>query len=160
MRFILEANLKVDQILTVTYTRAATAGLRDRIRSRLTAALAWARDPKASDPLLDQVWRNAPGRPSRSDLATRLERALADVDEAPILTIHGFCQRALRDHAFETGGAFALELTPHVAPLLAEIVDDYYTGDLFDSDDELVASPMTMTPCVGTATERGSALPE
>src|SRR4029077_6127414 len=36
-------------------------------------------------------------------LATRLRRAVAEIDLAPIHTIHAFCQRVLAEHAIATG---------------------------------------------------------
>ncbi|MCL1980795.1 MAG: UvrD-helicase domain-containing protein, partial [Proteobacteria bacterium] len=39
LRLLLERELAIDQILVVTFTRAATGELRDRIRQRLRQAL-------------------------------------------------------------------------------------------------------------------------
>ncbi|NDG55146.1 MAG: hypothetical protein EBX56_04160, partial [Betaproteobacteria bacterium] len=81
MRLLLECKLDVQQILVVTFTKAATAELRERIRLRIAQSL---RDLKAQD------------HPD-SDALGRLEHALESMDEAAIFTIHGFCQRALDD---------------------------------------------------------------
>jgi exodeoxyribonuclease V beta subunit len=48
LRLLLERGLGVQQILVVTFTRAATAELRERIRSRIVTTLAHLRG--ASDP--------------------------------------------------------------------------------------------------------------
>ena len=45
---------------------------------------------------------------------------------AAILTIHGFCQRALGEHAFESGLPFDAELVADVGELLQEAVDDFW----------------------------------
>jgi exodeoxyribonuclease V beta subunit len=125
VRLLVESELEIDQILVVTYTRAATAELRDRIRKRLAAALLVARGEASDDDLLVRLCAGKP------ELALRLERALAGVDEAPVLTIHGFCQRVLRDLAFESGAAFESQLLAHAAPLLEEIADDYFMRELY-----------------------------
>ncbi len=125
LRLLVESELEIDQILVVTYTRAATAELRDRIRKRLATALSIARGEASDDALLVRL---CAGRPNVSE---RLERALAGVDEAPVLTIHGFCQRVLRDLAFESGAAFESQLLAHAAPLLEEIADDYFMRELY-----------------------------
>ena len=39
-----------------------------------------------------------------------LERALLDFEQAPIFTIHGFCQRVLTEDAFLAGRLFDQEL--------------------------------------------------
>ncbi|HEX5661741.1 MAG TPA: exodeoxyribonuclease V subunit beta [Polyangiales bacterium] len=125
LRLLVEGELTIDQILVVTYTRAATAELRDRIRKRLAAALLIARGEPSDDALLVRLCANRP------DLSERLERALAGVDEAPVLTIHGFCQRVLGELAFESGSAFDAQLLAHAAPLLEEIADDYFMRELY-----------------------------
>jgi exodeoxyribonuclease V beta subunit len=128
LRLLLESELNVDQILVVTYTRAATAELRDRIRKRVADALLIAKGERSDDELLVRLIARAGG-----DVVDRLERALAGVDEAPVLTIHGFCQRVLRDLAFESGAAFEAQLLAHAAPLLEEIADDYFMRELYDA---------------------------
>jgi exodeoxyribonuclease V beta subunit len=137
LRLLLESELTVDQILVVTYTRAATAELRDRLRKRIASALAAARERESGetsdDPLLDRLLRRADQQSGRAAVVERLERALSGVDEAPVLTIHGFCQRVLRDHAFESGSAFEAQLTAHAAPILEEIADDYFMRELYDT---------------------------
>ena len=51
LRLVLERRLGVDQILVVTFTRAATGELRDRIRARVREALD-ALDGATADPQL------------------------------------------------------------------------------------------------------------
>jgi exodeoxyribonuclease V beta subunit len=131
LRLLVEHALTVDQILVVTYTRAATAELRDRIRKRVAAALAIARGEASDDALLVRLCAAHP-----AGLVERLTSALAGVDEAPVLTIHGFCQRVLRDLAFESGATFESQLLAHAAPLLEEIADDYFMRELFDAAPE------------------------
>src|SRR6478609_2691172 len=67
------APLTVDQILVVTFTRAATSELRGRIREKIELAL--------------QEYRKAE---NGSQAARLLNAALVCMDEAAIFTIHGF----------------------------------------------------------------------
>ncbi len=64
--------------------------------------------------------------PVSTILAARLRLALDGFDEAPIYTIHGFCQRVLKDRAFETGSLFDTELVTDQTPLLRQAVEDYW----------------------------------
>ena len=91
------------QILVVTYTTAATAELRERIRARLADLLAVYEGTPSSDD------SQSPARPlSGRRLAAALLLAVhGGFDEAAIFTIHGFCQRALQDAAFEAATSTA-----------------------------------------------------
>ncbi len=120
LRWLLEGH-PVESILAVTFTRAATEELRGRVR-RMTAACLQAFDtgrPPEGDALLAAALERWCG-PERGAAARRLEAALAAMDEAPIHTIHGFCQRLLREHAFAARGEFDPEiLEDESEPLLA-----------------------------------------
>jgi 8-oxo-dGTP pyrophosphatase MutT (NUDIX family) len=47
LRLVAEAGVKIEKVLAITFTNAATGELRDRIRARLVEALAALRDPEA-----------------------------------------------------------------------------------------------------------------
>ena len=120
VRLVAERRLDVSQILVVTYTRAATAELRERIREKLRlAARDRERDPEARE---------------------RLATAVRSFDEAAIFTIHGFCQRALADNAFESGVAFESVLVPDLGPMLLELVQDFYCRELHGAPKVFVRS--------------------
>ena len=110
VRFLLERRLRVPEILVVTYTVAATAELRGRIRRQL-AELAES---------LESV-----------DDRRCIQEALHAFDQAAIFTIHGFCQRALQEHAFESGRGFEAELVSDDGPLLAEVAQDFWSRELY-----------------------------
>jgi exodeoxyribonuclease V beta subunit len=130
LRLLLERTLDVQQILVVTFTNAATAELRFRIRSRIVETLAYLGQPDhvAADPFITSLVETMEDQRgiARSVMAQRLDLALQTFDEASIFTIHGFCQRALADTAFASGQAFALELVPDDSDLLMEVVHDFW----------------------------------
>ena len=114
LRLLVEARLEVGQILVVTYTNAATAELRDRIRSRVREAVtvfeqAAAGTPPDAEPLASLV-RRCRDAGTLDATVKHLRNALRGFDEAAIFTIHGFCQRILLENAFESGVAFDAEL--------------------------------------------------
>ena len=131
LRLLLEGTLSVGNILVVTYTNAAAAELRTRIRRRLRAALAAleaGNDP--SDPVLDRFVRQRHAAGAFERDRTALLAALHGFDEEAIFTIHGFCQRALQEHAFESGAPFDIELITNQVRLLEEVVQDFWVREL------------------------------
>ena len=111
LRFVLEGHT-VDRILVVTFTRAATDELRGRIRARLAQALERLRQGgggATGDPWFDGLPGEYADQGAREQACLRLELALLSINEAPVHTIHGFCQQALADLAFHAGQPFDLE---------------------------------------------------
>ncbi|MGP0173495.1 exodeoxyribonuclease V subunit beta [Pseudomonas sp. NCHU5208] len=113
------------QILVVTFTDAATRELRDRIRARLVEAAAVFRGDRQGDALLATLRDDFP-EAQWPDCARRLELAAQWMDEAAVSTIHGWCQRMLREHAFDSGSLFSQTLETDHSELLAEVVRDYW----------------------------------
>lgn len=124
--------LPVESILVVTFTDAATAELKDRIRQILVLALEFFENPdllkygpendrseeisedyKRIEELLSEPRQMRPNgeSPEVRDKAIeiRLRKALLSFDNAMICTIHGFCQRMLQQHAFDSGILFNTE---------------------------------------------------
>ena len=129
MRLLLERGLQVQQILVVTFTNAATAELRERIRSRIAETLARLRSgPASPDPFVDSLLDSLRQQHQLEDLAMErlLDLALQTFDEASIFTIHGFCQRALGDTPFTAGMPMTLELLSDDSDLRLEIVHDFW----------------------------------
>jgi exodeoxyribonuclease V beta subunit len=124
LRLVAEYGLPIDRILTITFTNAATAELRDRVRRRLSSALL-ALEHGGVDPD-DKFVAHLLGlqTPARDMLTLRLRIALRDFDLAAISTIHGFSQRMLKELAFDSGQDPDLELLSDPTEILEEIVDD------------------------------------
>jgi exodeoxyribonuclease V beta subunit len=130
VRLLLERRLRVEQILVVTFTNAATAELKDRVRARVRAALLAFEGRVESDPELAELARRSTSRERDAGL---LRAALRSLDEAAVFTIHGFCQRVLAEHAFESATGFDQELVAEELPLLLEVVQDFWTRELLDA---------------------------
>ncbi|MFH1469561.1 MAG: UvrD-helicase domain-containing protein [Pseudomonadota bacterium] len=135
-----EDPIRMGQLLVVTFTRAATGELVDRVRARLAEALRVYRlcarapalepalDEAAADPSLRALARRAWSQGALPEHVRRLERAQEEFDQALISTIHGFCQRMLLQNAFESMVDFGLELVEDDRDLLEEIVDDFISA--------------------------------
>ncbi|MFC3651084.1 exodeoxyribonuclease V subunit beta [Dyella humi] len=112
------------QILVVTFTRAATAELRERIRERLATAAAAFRGQHEADDFLQRLISEYPNTDERAAAARQLDLAAQWMDEAAIYTIHGWSQRMLAQHAFE--GSEAIDEVADENARLAEAVRDYW----------------------------------
>jgi exodeoxyribonuclease V beta subunit len=123
LRLVLEEGLSPEQILVVTYTQAATAELKSRIRQRLLDVReSLDGDTEASAEIAELLSTLT----DREQLKRQLTLAIAGFDQASIFTIHGFCQRVLTDYAFETGQGFQVELVPDQSERQLEIADDFW----------------------------------
>ncbi|WP_434990696.1 exodeoxyribonuclease V subunit beta [Xanthomonas melonis] len=152
-RLVVERGLRIGQILAVTFTEAATQELRRRIRERLVlaatlvpdapvgaapAATDLADDPSRPGPLLQDApdvlltrailaAHLAASGETPAALRRRLQQAVEEIDLAAVFTIHGFCARVLREHALESGQAFAApQLLANDRELLGEVAADLW----------------------------------
>ena len=87
-RFLAERDVAPSELLIVTFTRAATAELRSRIRTQLVSTAA-ALGSDATDFGADELSADL-AREDRRIRYDRLERAVADFDAAAISTMHSF----------------------------------------------------------------------
>lgn len=133
VRAILNRALTPEQIVVVTYTKAATAELRQRTRRRLNEAIAIAEGRNdTEDELRNDVDRTAT-RLGRDEVIERLRRARHDLDRAPIFTIHGFCQRLLQDYPLAFGVEFDFEVVEDSVSVLHDLAVDFWTAELHES---------------------------
>ena len=131
----LEQDFKVPllppDILVVTFTDASTKELRDRIRRRLTDAARYFRElPVEPDDFLLDL-RAGIDASEWSVCAHRLDTAANWMDEAAIYTIHAWCNRMLKQHAFDSGSLFNQTLNNDDADLLLQAIRDYWRSHFY-----------------------------
>ncbi len=139
-RYVAEGLATIDQLLAITFGRAATQELRERIRRRLvdTAAqlrqrLRDTRDSDAitsidddSDELLHHLLTGTAAEvAARCD---RLEQAATNFDRAAIDTTHAFCQKTLDQLGIAADTDPLERFEENVGPLTRDVVTDLYVA--------------------------------
>ncbi len=134
-----ERPLRPSEILVMTFTRAATRELSDRIRDRLLNAAQCFRGEKAIDTddmfLLGLMSAYASG-PERNRAAHALAMAAENMDDASIHTIDAWCQRMLKEHAFDSKNLFDETLVADEQAMLMEASQDYWRQACYPLDSE------------------------
>lgn len=119
----------LSQLMMVTFSRAATQELRDRIRARLSdTEAALKRALAGGDPGPDEVNRLL-CTGTAADVQTHLQRiatALADFDAATISTTHEFCGRMLEGLGVLSGSDPDAALVEDVSDLAREVAADFW----------------------------------
>ena len=144
------------EILVMTFTRAATRELSDRIRSRLVEAARCFRGeaaPDAGDPLLAGLLAAHPPGPARAAAAWRLAMAAEGMDDAAVHTIDAWCQRMLREHAFDSGCLFDEKLVADPKALLVQACRDYWRQHLYRLPAESLDRALAVWKTVDALTE-------
>jgi exodeoxyribonuclease V beta subunit len=131
-RYVAEGT-PLDRLLIVTFTRMATAELRERVRERLItvrrgllAELAGV--ASNADDHEDEVVRLLAEGPA-ADVqlrCDRLSRAVSDFDSATITTTHGFCQEALSGLGLVADVERDAVFVEDVSDIADEVIDDLY----------------------------------
>lgn len=126
-------------ILVMTFTRAATRELSERIRQRLMEAVACFRGEAQGDDFLQNLLADYPEPAQRQAAAWRLATAAEGMDDAAIYTIDAWCQRVLREHALDSGCLLDETLEVDEAQRLQEAVHDYWRQQCYPLSGELLA---------------------
>lgn len=150
---LIAAGYPVESILVVTFTEAAAAELKLRIRARLSRLLAGMGQYHAngsarlSEPF-DALISFMANQPDPDLVCRRISLALTCFDQACIMTIHAFCLQTLKEHAFETGTPFDIELLADAAGFFRQVCMDFFMTEVNDLDPLMlkVLAHKKMTP--------------
>lgn len=137
-RYLADGAATLDQMLLITFGRAASQELRERVRCQIVDAVAAFADPSraADNELVAYLLDGTEDR-----LAARRQRlrdALAGFDAATIATTHQFCQLVLRSLGVAGDTAAGVTLLDSLDELVAEIVDDLYLAHFGQDHDDPV----------------------
>jgi exodeoxyribonuclease V beta subunit len=127
-RYIVEGHAVPDELLVVTFGRAATRELRQRVREQLTAAYEALRDrataPEPSDRLLAYLLDAV--EPELLERERRARSALANYDSSTIVTTHEFCSLVLRSLGIAGDFDAGARLVENLDDLVEEVVADLF----------------------------------
>ena len=128
LRAVTELGIPIDQILVVTFTKAATEELRSRIRQRLAEARNLLTGGSSDDATINAWLATVTDRQTALE---RLRQALGLIDRAGIFTIHSFCLQMLTEQALESGQLFDVELLADVGQVRTQLVEDFWRSHLY-----------------------------
>ena len=124
-RYVAEGEATLDQMLLITFGRAASQELRERVRSQILEALQAFDDPSGDyNDLVRHLLDGAPDELAKRRL--RLRDALAGFDAATIATTHQFCQLVLKSLGVAGDTDAGGQLVESLDDVVTEIVDDLY----------------------------------
>lgn len=130
-RMVAEGRAELDEMLLITFGRAASQELRERVRGQIVGALAAFDDPSvARTDLLRHLI--AEDRDARQQ---RLRDALAGFDAATIATTHQFCHIVLKSLGVAGDSDSGVTLVESLDELVSEIVDDLYLSRFGNDSD-------------------------
>lgn len=135
LRLVLEG-MEVEEILAITFTRAAARELKARIRANLEKTLLFLHAQEAS-------WDYLHPHLGSLEAIQRVTDALAGFEQSQIFTIHGFCYRMLQEFAFEAHLGFSLPNPDEGARIperLTQAARDYLEHGIRDLCPEQIAS--------------------
>ena len=138
-RYVVEGVVRLPELLVITFGRAATQELRERVRSQLREAELALADPASvgGDHLLQALVAV-----DESELAARrirVAQAMADFDAATIATTHTFCQTVLRSLGVAGDTDRNATLVEDLDELTQEVIGDLYLAE-FASQKEPILS--------------------
>lgn len=161
LRLIIERDIDIRRILMVTFTEAAALELRQRMRERLESVCFGViqryqdgagefADEKVRRKfegeacqlmhiIGDPAAKGPKGLQGYADNLVKLRRAMARIGSMQVTTIHGFCQRAVADHAVNAGYE-PMEGTPVDTKEVAAVIAGDYLRSIYSRGQEPAAT--------------------
>jgi exodeoxyribonuclease V beta subunit len=131
VRYLAEGVARIDELMLVTFGRAATAELRERVRERLVEATTSLDDLDAARRSQDDLIRHlAQGSGADVDARhRRLATAAANFDAATIATTHGFCHQMLAGMGIAADVDHDVTFAESTGDLVTDVATDLYVAD-------------------------------
>ena len=127
IRLLVEKKLDLDQILVMTFTKKATSELRERIFERLNECLHLLENGYSGEDAFLNEYQTQIADPEEAK--ARFRHAIQNFDDAQVTTIHGFCQKILKEEALLAGTPFDPEVVQQ-DEMLQQASEDFWRAFL------------------------------
>ena len=121
----------LEKILLVTYTEKAAGELKDRLRKKIGDVL------KSGE--IDEGIKISDIIPGDDKWKAKFETARQSIDNAQVFTIHSFCQKVLREYAYEAGLPFETSNVAEeaVEELIDKLIRDEWINEKVKDDNAI-----------------------
>lgn len=139
-RYLADGLATLDEMLLITFSRAASRELRERVRAQIAQTVAALCDPASGAPneLVAHLMRGTAA--DRGERCGRLTDALAGFDAATIATTHEFCSMVLKSLGVAGDTEAGVTLVESLDDLVTQIVDDLYLARFASERDDAALS--------------------
>jgi exodeoxyribonuclease V beta subunit len=136
----------IEQVLAVTFTNAAAAELKQRLRGFLQQVAWWLEQQTEGDDIR-HLFEQRPADVSAAEFRARLQLALASIDRAAVYTIHGFCQALLQRHALAFKQRIpAPALLENERALALRVCEEFWRAQSLDAQNAALLNREFKTP--------------
>ena len=144
IRLLLGKKLLPKNILVMTFTKDATQEIIGRVEKKLREVLA----SIIKEPFKLSIEDSEMIITKGDDNYKHLKRALLEIDEAAIFTIHGFCKKVLSEQAFASGIEMDITMETDTFAILEKTVEQYFRKHINSNKEkfELLRSQKCHTP--------------
>ena len=127
VRLLVETETDIKSILMMTFTKAAVAEMEERIRLFIRESYSYLEDgQEVNDTLKTLLDNNTDTDDKKEKIKQRLKRAILDLDQMSVSTIHSFCSNILTEYAFETGQLYGVEPLEDLSLLIEDYVNEFW----------------------------------
>ena len=130
LRLLMEKNIPINEILMVTFTKAAVAELEERVRLFVRSAYKASQGETIKDETISQLVADTMATTGQEQVQKILRTAILFLDETAVLTIHSFCQQTLTSFAFETNQLFGAETLQDTSSIIGEEVNQFWRENI------------------------------
>ncbi|MDQ4085352.1 MAG: UvrD-helicase domain-containing protein, partial [Actinomycetota bacterium] len=153
VRYLAEGVARIDELMLVTFGRAATAELRERVRERLVEVTTALGEADAARRSADDLVRHLAQGPD-GEVESRhrlLATAAANFDAATIATTHGFCHQMLAGMGIAADVDQDVTFAEDTRDLVTDVATDLYVADYGTA--EPTGTPLEFRTAARVATE-------
>ncbi|MDY7025955.1 MAG: exodeoxyribonuclease V subunit beta [Pseudomonadota bacterium] len=123
---------QLKDILVVTFTKDATAELKERIQLRINQAVDDFESGRSEDAYIASLLEHLAAKRKEATKAFKL--AQQSIHEASIFTIHAFCLQLIKEFSLETGEWFKTQLNKDEVQLNQRFAQDFWRQHVYEAD--------------------------